>query len=178
VLVTPSASPSATASASPPAGSVVVQARGVSMAVPQDWHSVGEGGPAGQATLVLAYSPDDDSFLSLQRFGVLINVTPDRLEEVRPQLVQLLRDTASEVGGLILEPLRPAETAGLPGFVARLTLTTPNGNPAEELLYIFFNETDEYILACAYTPATQADVTAACELARSTLTTRSPFPTE
>jgi hypothetical protein len=176
VFVTPSASPSVTASASPPPGSVFVEARGVKVAVPLDWHPIGEGGPTGEATLVLAYSPDDDSFLSLQRFGVLLNVTPDRLDDVRPQLVQLLRDTAAEVGGEILQSLQPAETAGFPGFVATLSLMTPNGNAAEELLYIFFDQTNEYILACAYTPATLVDVTAACELARSTLTAESPFP--
>jgi hypothetical protein len=176
VFVTPSASPSVTASASPPPGSVFVEARGVKVAVPLDWHPIGVGGPTGEATLVLAYSPDDDSFLSLQRFGVLLNVTPDRLDDVRPQLVQLLRDTAAEVGGEILQSLQPAETAGFPGFVATLSLMTPNGNAAEELLYIFFDQTNEYILACAYTPATLVDVTAACELARSTLTAESPFP--
>jgi hypothetical protein len=176
VFVTPSASPSVTVSASPPPGSVFVESRGVKMAVPLDWHPIGEGGATGEATLVLAYSPDDDSFLSLQRFGVLINVTPDRLDDVRPQLVQLLRDTAAEVGGEILQSLQPAETAGFPGFVATLSVTTPNGNAAEELLYIFFDQTNEYILACAYTPATLIDVTAACELARSTLTAESPFP--
>lgn len=177
VFVTPSANPSVTASASPPPGSVFVESRGVKLAVPLDWHPIGEGGPTGEATLVLAYSPDDDSFLSLQRFGVLINVTPDRLDDVRPQLVQLLRDTAEEVGGEVLQSLQPAETAGFPGFVASLSVTTPNGNGAEELLYIFFDQTNEYILACAYTPAMLVDVTAACELARSTLTTESPFPT-
>jgi hypothetical protein len=178
VFVTPSASvsPSVTASASPPPGSIFVQSRGVKMAVPLDWHAIGEGGPTGEATLVLAYSPDDDSFLTLQRFGVLINVTPDRLEDVRPQLVQLLRDTAAEVGGQILEPLQLAETAGFPGFAAKLSLTTPNGNAAEELLYVFFDQTNEYTLACAYTPAMLVDVTAACEVARSTLTAQSPFP--
>ena len=177
VFVTPSASPSVTVSASPPPGSVFVQSRGVKMAVPLDWHAIGEGGPTGEATLVLAYSPDDDSFLTLQRFGVLINVTPDRLDDVRPQFVRLLRETAAEVGGEILQPLELAETAGFPGFVATLSLTTPNGNPAEEVLYIFFDQTNEYTLACAYTPATLDDVTAACEVARSTLTADSPFPT-
>jgi hypothetical protein len=177
VIVTPSASPSGTTSASLPPGSVFVQSRGVKMAVPLDWHAIGEEGPTGEATLVLAYSPDDDSFLSLQRFGVLLNVSPDRLDDVRPQLVQLLRDTATEVGGEILEPLATAETAGFPGFVAKLSLTTANGNAGEELLYIFFDQTNEYTLACAYTSETAVEVTAACEVARSTLTARSPFPT-
>ena len=177
VFVTPSASPSVTVSASPPPGSVFVQSRGVKMAVPLDWHAIGEGGPTGEATLVLAFSPDDDSFLTLQRFGVLINVTPDRLDDVKPQLVRLLRETAAEIGGEILQPLELAETAGFPGFVATLSLTTPNGNPAEELLYIFFDQTNEYTLACAYTPPTLVDVTAACEVARATLTAESPFPT-
>lgn len=176
VIVTPSASPSVPVNASPPPGSVFVQSRGVKMAVPLDWHPIGEGGPTGEATLVLAYTPDDDSFVSLQRFGVLINVTPDRLDDVKPQLVELLRDTAAQVGGQILQPLAPAETAGFPGFVATLSVTTPKGNAAEELLYIFFDQTNEYILACAFTPATAVDVTAACELVRSTLTTVSPFP--
>jgi hypothetical protein len=177
VIVTPSASPSVTASASVPPGSVFVQSRGVGMAVPVDWHAIGEAGPTGEATLVLAYSPDDESFLSLQRFGVLLNVSPDRLDDVRPQLLQLLRDTAADVGGDILQPLRLEETAGFPGFGAKLSLTTSNGSAAEELLYIFFDQTNEYTLACAYTPATLVDVTAACEIARSTLTARSPFPT-
>jgi hypothetical protein len=176
VIVTPSATPSVTTSDTPPPGSVFVQSRGVRLAVPVDWHAIGEGVPTGEATLLVAYSPDDDSFLTLQRFGVLINVSPDRLDDVRPQLVQLLRDTAAEIGGEILQPLGTAGTAGFPGFVAKLSLTTANGNAAEELLYIFFDQTNEYTLACAYTPETLLEVTAACELARSTLTARSPFP--
>lgn len=176
VFVTPSASPSVTTSDAPPPGSVFVQARGVRLAVPVEWHAIDESGPTGEATLVLAYTPDDDSFLTVHRFGVLINVSPDRLDDVRPQLVQLLRDTAAQVGGEILEPLATAETAGFPGFVAKLSLTTANGNAAEELLYIFFDQTNEYTLACAYTSETVVDVTAACEVARSTLTVRSPFP--
>jgi hypothetical protein len=124
---------------------------------------------------VLAYSPDDDSFLTLQRFEVLLNVSADRLDDVKPQLVELLRETAAQVDGQILDPLRLQPTAGFPGFGARLSITTPNGNAAEELLYVFFDETSEYTLACAYTPETFDDVTAACELARSTLTAVSPF---
>jgi hypothetical protein len=174
VLVTPSATPSA-APTTPPPGSTFVEARGVRLAVPEDWHPIGDGAPTGGATLVLAYSPDDDSFLTLQRFEVLLNVSADRLDDVRPQLVELLRTTAAEVGGEILEPLSLEETAGFPGFVAKLSITTPNGNAAEELLYLFFDETNEYTLACAYTPETFDDVTMACEVARSTLTAVSPF---
>ena len=177
VVVTPSpTTPSPSIVTSPPPGSRFVQARGVTFAVPQAWHFIGEGGPTGQATLELAYSPDDDSFVSLQRFGVLINVTPERLDEVKPQLVQLLRDTTQQVGGAILQPLRPAETAGFPGFSATLSITTPKGNPAEELLYIFFDQTNEYTLACAYTPDTREEVAAACEVARQTFSARPPLP--
>jgi hypothetical protein len=174
VIVTPSATPS-TAPTTPPPGSVFVQARGVRFAVPEDWHPLGGGAPTGGATLVLAYSPDDESFLTLQRFEVMLNVSADRLDDVRPQLVELLRTTATEVGGEILEPLSLQETAGFPGFAAKLSLTTTNDNAAEELLYIFFDETNEYTLACAYTPETFDQVTAACEVARSTLTAVSPF---
>ena len=61
---------------------------------------------------------------------MLLNVSPDLLDDVRPQLVQLLRVTAAEVGGEILQSLQLEETAGFPGFVAKLSLTTSNGNAA------------------------------------------------
>lgn len=176
IVVTPSQTPTGSAVVSPPPGTLFVQARGTRFAYPSAWHVLAGGPATGGANLDLAVSPDDDSFIRLQRFALLLNVTEERLPDVKPQLAKTLRTTAELLHGQIARPLSRMDTAGLPGYVATLRLTSAKGNPAEELLYVFFDQTNEYTLACSYTDATRDEVTAACELARQTFAAPHPLP--
>jgi hypothetical protein len=175
VVVTASPTPTGEAVVSPPPGTLFAQARGVRFAYPDTWHllnSVATGG----ATVDLVVSPDRDSFIRLQRFAVLINVTPQRLPGLRSQIASLLRQTASRVNGRVTSPLTLEQTASFPGYVGTLRLTTTSGATAQEQLYVFFDQTNEYTLACASTSAMRDQVTAACELARQTFAAPHPLP--
>jgi hypothetical protein len=175
VVVTPSPTPTGAAIVSPPPGTRFAQSRKVRFAYPDTWqllNSVATGG----ATVDLVVSPDDDSFIRLQRFSVLIDVTPRRLPGLRTQIATLLRQTASQVNGRVTSPLKLEQTAGLPGYVGTLRITTTSGTPAQEQLYVFFDQTSEYTLACASTSTTRDEVDAACELARQTFAAPHPLP--
>jgi hypothetical protein len=174
VVVTPSSTPTGP-SASPPPGTTFAQARGVRFAYPDDWRLLSSVATNG-ATINLVVSPDRESFIRLQRFAILLNVTEDRLPSLKPQIAALLRHTAEDVGGTVTAPLAREETAGLPGFVGSLRITTSRGNVAQEQLYVFFDETNEYTLACASTPSTREAVSAACALARETFAAPHPLP--
>jgi len=174
VVITPS--PAASGPwASPPPGTTFAQARGVRFAYPDDWRLLSSV-PTNGATINLVVSPDRESFIRLQRFAILLNVTEDRLPSLKPQIASLLRRTAADVGGTVTAPLAREDTAGLPGFVGSLRITTSRGNVAQEQLYVFFDQTNEYTLACASTPSTRETVSAACELARATFTAPHPLP--
>src|SRR4029078_4106632 len=131
---------------SPPPGTTFAQARGVRFAYPDDWRLLSSVATNG-ATINLVVSPDRESFIRLQRFAVLLNVTADRLPSLKPQIATLLRRTAAEVHGTVTAPLAREDTAGLPGFVGSLRITTSRGNVAQEQLYVFFDQTNEYTLA-------------------------------
>ena len=107
---------------------------------------------------------------------MLIDVTSQRLPGLKSQIAKLLRQTALSVHGKVTTPLSLQETAGLPGFVGTLGITTTKGLPGQELLYVFFDQTNEYTLACASTAATRQEVSAACELARQTFFAPHPLP--
>jgi hypothetical protein len=177
VVVVGTASPTPTGDAivSPPPGALFAQARGVRFAYPDTWqllNSVATGG----ATIDLVVSPDHDSFIRLQRFTILLNVTPDRLPGLRSQITSLLRQTASRVHGRVTSPLKLEQTAGFPGYVGTLRVTTTSGAAAQEQVYVFFDQTNEYTLACASTSATRDEVAAACGLARQTFAAPHPLP--
>ena len=174
VVVTPSPTPSGS-EASPPPGTTFAQARGVRFAYPDDWRLLSSV-PTSGATINLVVSPDRESFIRLQRFAVLLNVTADRLPSLKSQIAKLLRETAGQVNGTVTAPLTREDTAGLPGYVGTLRLTTSRGNVAQEQLYVFFDQTNEYTLACASTAATRETVTAACQLARETFSAPHPLP--
>jgi hypothetical protein len=175
VVVTPSPTPTGDAVVSPPPGTQFAQSRGVRFAYPESWQLLSSV-PTGAASIDMVVSPDHDSFVRLQRFAVLINVTPDRLPGLKSQITSLLRQTADQVHGRVTSPLRLEETAGFPGYVGTLRVTTTSGAPAQEQLYVFFDETNEYTLACAGTAAMRDAVSAACELARQTFAARPPLP--
>jgi hypothetical protein len=175
VVVTPSPSPTGAAIVSPPPGTLFAHWRGVRFAYPDTWRLVSST-PTGDTTLNLVVSPDQNSFIRLQRFSLLLNVSADRLPEVKDQISKLLRTTAADVNGTVTSPLRVEGTAGLPGFVGSLRVRSSSGAAAQELLYVFFDETNEYTLACASTTATRDVVTAGCELARQTFAAPHPLP--
>lgn len=175
VVVTPSATPTGAAIVSPPPGTLFAQSHGVRFAYPDSWQLLGST-PIGGATVDLIVSPDHDSFIRLQRFAVLIDVTPARLPTLKDQIASLLRKTAAAVNGSVTSALHLQETAGLPGYVGSLRITSTSGAPAQEMLYVFFDQTNEYTLACASTSTTRQQVAAACELARQTFAAQHPLP--
>jgi hypothetical protein len=176
VLVERSPGPASSPAVSAPPGSKYLEAHGVRFAYPGTWRVLSAGAAPGDATIDLTVSPDDESFVRLQRFHLLINVSQDRLPDVKPQLARSLRQTAARVGGRVTQPLSEMPTAGFPGYLARLSVTTTRDRPGEEDVYIFFDETNEYTLACESTTETRNEVQAACELARSTFAAPHPLP--
>ena len=167
------ASPSAPAP-SPTIAAKTAEAHGVSFAYPASWHELAAGPGEGSSTLDITVSPDDESFVRVQRFPVLMNVTPERLPTLRGQLRKLVVRVAAQLNGRVVNQLTRDDTAGHPGYRATLSVSSAKGNPATEILYIFFSATDEYTLGCEYTAATKAEVLGACDLARTTFSAPAP----
>ncbi len=170
-------SPSPTSPSSSPTAKTVAS-DGVSFSYPEAWHEL-RGTPdaahaRAAANFEITVSPDDESFVRLEQFTVLVNITEDRIGDVQPVLQKLLSSVSRQLGGRIAEPLAREDTAGHPGYRAVLAVPTVRGNAGRELFYVFFDGTNEYTLGCEYTASTKADVLGACELARSTF--RAPAP--
>ncbi len=119
----------------------------------------GGGEPTARAVLRL----DEDNGILLSRYDLDVSVTKDNLQEVRPELDQLMSQLSPEPG-----VAKVVELGTLPGVqYDNVKLENP-ANGKSQLVFLFDQRT-EYLLNCQSTPPERAAIDGACERALATL---------
>lgn len=135
---------------------------GIAFDYPEGFAPLPAGEPALPGALTARIGLDDSNLLSVQRFGVNISVTPDKVAAVQPDLDRLFSELAGEpVEG------QAVDVGGLPGLEYRFALAQPPG--AQSRSTVIFDGPTQYLLTCQSTPEERATVKAACDMALETL---------
>ena len=106
---------------------------------------------------------DEVNFATLAVYQLPEPVTENRLDDLEPEVVAVIRSVAEEAAGRITSGPTDVRMGGLPGFRFEITAEASGGVAVRSTLVLVFQERLEYFLNCQRTSARDGEMRSGCD---------------
>jgi hypothetical protein len=147
-----------------------MNSNGVSFEYPSAWQlsETSGGAESGNALWNQNLASSEADFAAITAYQLTQEITGANLGQTQEEFAATLDQLAAQANGAVTTPLTPEGTAGLPGLTGKLSVQTPNGQPVDSTIWVFFDGSTEYFINCQYQQAEQTQMLAGCGLIRDT----------
>jgi hypothetical protein len=147
------------------------QGSGITFRYPAGWQAVSgvrfsnsAGGQSPSAEMVFAPGSQDEGFTNaviVETYALLQPVTDANKSTFRDSVSNLV-DEFTRQGGSVESPVADGSLGNLPAFLATVRLPASNGPPLQVRMFVGYQGSTEYFVACQSTPGGRIPVTVGC----------------